>query len=43
MFLALVIKHAVRMRMRRVMLLSVACEDLPYFSTLFHKMHDFRT
>jgi hypothetical protein len=32
---ALVIQHA--KRMRRIMLSSVACLDLPYFSTLSHK------
>jgi len=40
MFFALVIKHA--MHMHRFMLLSVVCEDLTYFSTLFHKRHEFR-
>jgi hypothetical protein len=39
-FAALVIQHA--MRMRRVILLSVACSALQYFSTLSHKRHGFR-
>jgi hypothetical protein len=34
---ALVIQHA--MRMRRVILLSVVCRAVPYFSTLSHKRH----
>jgi hypothetical protein len=37
---ALVIQHA--MRMRRIMLSSVACPALLYFSTLSHKQRDFR-
>ena len=37
---ALVIQHA--KRMRRILLLSVACPIVPYFSLLFHKRHDFR-
>jgi hypothetical protein len=37
---ALVIGHA--KRMRRIILSSVACLALTYFSTLFHKRHDFR-
>jgi hypothetical protein len=36
---ALVIQHT--KRMRRVILSSVACLAVPYFSTLSHKRHDF--
>jgi hypothetical protein len=37
---ALVIRHA--KRMRRIILSSVACLDLPYISTSSHKRHDLR-
>ena len=37
---ALVIQHA--KRMRRIILPSVTCLVLPDFSTLSHKLHDFR-
>jgi hypothetical protein len=39
-FLALGIQHA--MHMRRVILWSVACPNLQYFSILYHKRHNFR-
>jgi len=37
---ALVVQHATRMR--RTIMSSVACLDLPYFSTLPHKRHVLR-
>ena len=37
---ALLMQHA--KRMRRFILLSVTCLALPYVSTLFHKLYDFR-
>jgi len=39
-FVDLGIQHA--MRMCRIMLSSVTCLPLPYFSTLFHKRKDLR-
>jgi len=39
-YVALGIQHA--MRVRRVLLSSVACPSLLYFATLSHKRHDFR-
>ena len=40
MFVALGIQHT--MHMRHVLLTSVACPTLPYFSTLSHKRQDFQ-
>ena len=40
MYVALIIKNA--KRMRRIILSSVACPVLQYFSTLLNKRHDFR-
>ena len=39
-FVSLVIQHA--KRMRRIILLSVACLVLPHFSKLSYKRYDFR-
>ena len=39
-FAALGIEHV--MRVRRILLSSVACPDVQYISTLSHKRHDFR-
>ena len=39
-FVVLVIQHA--MRMRHIILSSVACHAVQYFTTLFHKRYDFR-
>ena len=40
MSVALVIQHA--MRMRRIILSSVACPAVPHVPTLLHKSYDFR-
>jgi hypothetical protein len=40
MFVGLVIERA--KRMRRIILLLVACPAVPYFPTLSHKRHDSR-
>jgi hypothetical protein len=40
-FVDLDVQHA--KRMRRIILSPAACLFLPYFSTLSHKRHDFRT
>jgi len=39
-FVALVIQH--EMHMHRIILSSVVCQVLQYFSTLSHKWNDFR-
>jgi len=40
MSISLVIQHVVRMR--RIILLSVACLAVTYFSTFSHQQHSFR-